>query len=103
MVPTWKEVMKTMFYDILDVLDEKPNSVCKVHFGEEFKDVLRGDVAVYVNSLMDEAMKSIDNCWIRVTIQTQNTGDVMSVWYEEDQRVVNGKISMDPQEVECMD
>ena len=82
-----------MFYDILDVLDEKPNAVCKVHFGEEFKDALKEDVANYVNSLVYEAMKSIDACWIRVNIQTENSGDVMSIWYEEDQRVINGKIS----------
>ena len=88
----WCEVMESNFNKMLDVLDEDPRCVCKFHFGEEFNNVILGDVASYVDNLIDEAMKNIDACFIRCKISNENGQPVMSFWYEEDQRVVNGKI-----------
>ena len=84
--------MESAFSKMLDVLDENPDKFCKFHFGEDYKNVVLGDVMRYVDSLIDEAIKNIDNCIIRTKIINENGRPVMLIWYQEDQRVVNGKI-----------
>ena len=77
---------------MLTILDENPNLLCRFHFGQEFKNVKVLDVQEFVDNYVEKAMKNIDACWLKTLINNNLDETTMEVWYEEDQRVVNGKI-----------
>jgi hypothetical protein len=88
----WKKIIDEQMNAMLDVLDENPDVICKFHFGEEFRNVIVREVQECVDNYVEKAMKNIDACWLKTLIKTENDNTVMEVWYEDDQRVQNGKI-----------
>ena len=92
MTAIWKKTIDEQMDAMLMILDENPNFLCKFHFGPEFKNVKVVDVQEYVDTYVEKAMKNIDACWLKTLIKSNLDETIMEVWYEEDQRVVGGKI-----------